>query len=292
VTASVVLGVSALVALAAAAALGVAGVALRLARADASLQGSTGSGSTSVGAGGNLLADLPYRLLQLGLVLLLASLAVTAAITGHAPWTNLAETALTFAAALLSGYLLVARSAPIHGLAAPAALLAGLLVGYGLALPNEALPLVPALQQPVLLTVHVGAAIASYGAGGVAFLAALSEIAQRWSGDRIALLPTAAVSRRAAGVAVIVAFPLLTAAIALGSVWANLAWRSYWNNDPKELAAAATWLVYAAELHLAGRRDRWGAAAPWLLVLGFAGVLFTWLGAGLLFIGQHGYATG
>ena len=150
----------------------------------------------------------------------------------------------------------------------------------------------PALQQPVLLTVHVGAAIASYGAGGIAFLAALSEIAQRWSGDRIALLPTAAVSRRAAGVAVIVAFPLLTAAIALGSVWANLAWRSYWNNDPKELAAAATWLVYAAELHLAGRRDRWGAAAPWLLVLGFAGVLFTWLGAGLLFIGQHGYATG
>jgi hypothetical protein len=27
-----------------------------------------------------------------------------------------------------------------------------------------------------------------------------------------------------------------------------------------------------------------------LLVAGFAAVLFTWLGAGLLFVGQHSYA--
>ena len=79
-------------------------------------------------------------------------------------------------------------------------------------------------------------------------------------------------------------------AIVLGSVWANLAWRSYWNNDPKELAAAATWLVYGGYLHVAGRRDRWAASAPWLLVLGFAAIIFTWLGAGLLFVGQHSYA--
>jgi ABC-type transport system involved in cytochrome c biogenesis permease subunit len=291
VTTAFFLAATALVALAAATALGVAGLALRLARADAHIEAGSAAVATSVQIGDRL-ADLPYRLLQLAVTLLVASLAVTAILTGRAPWTNLSETALTFATALLVGYLFVARSVPIRGLAAPTALLASVLVIYGLALPNEAQPLVPALQQPVLLTVHVGAAIASYGVGGVAFLAALSEIAQRWSGDRIAWLPSAAISRRAAGRAVIVAFPLLTAAIALGSVWANLAWRSYWNNDPKELAAAATWLVYAAELHLAGRRDRWGAAAPWLLVLGFAGVLFTWLGAGLLFIGQHGYATG
>jgi ABC-type transport system involved in cytochrome c biogenesis permease subunit len=299
VTAAILLEVSALAALAASAALGVAEAVLGLARsAGARLEAATDAPTASVrvGAGADgwsrRLADLQYRLVQLALVLLLAALASTALLTGRAPWTNLAETAFTFAATLLAGYLFVARSTPVRGLAAPAALLAGLLVAYGLALPNDVEPLVPALQQPVLLTVHVGAAVASYGAGAVAFLAALSEISQRWGGDRLALLPSAAVSRRAANSAVIVAFPLLTAAIVLGSVWANLAWRSYWNNDPKELAAAATWLVYAAELHLAGRRDRWGAAAPWLLVLGFAGILFTWLGAGLLFIGQHGYATG
>ena len=29
--------------------------------------------------------------------------------------------------------------------------------------------------------------------------------------------------------------------------------------------------------------------APWLIVLGFAGVLFTYIGAGLFFIGEHSY---
>ena len=80
-------------------------------------------------------------------------------------------------------------------------------------------------------------------------------------------------------------------AIALGSVWANLAWRSYWSNDPKELAAASTWLVFGAYLHVAGRRDQWQRSAPWLIVLGFAGVLFTYIGAGLFFVGEHSYAA-
>jgi ABC-type transport system involved in cytochrome c biogenesis permease subunit len=234
----------------------------------------------------------PQLLVQTATLLLAGSLVSLAITTGRAPWASLSETAVAFAAAVLGAYLFVARVAGTTTLAGPAALLAAVLVGFGLATPDDIHPLQPALQQPLLLTVHVGAAIGSYGIGGVAFLAAVAELVQRATRDAVPGLPTAAAARRAAHAAVLLAFPLLTAAIVLGSVWANLAWRSYWNNDPKELAAAATWLVYAAELHLAGRRDRWGDAAPWLLVLGFAGVLFTWLGAGLLFIGQHSYATG
>ena len=89
----------------------------------------------------------------------------------------------------------------------------------------------------------------------------------------------------------LIAFPILTIAIALGSLWANLAWRSYWSNDPKELAAAATWLVFGAYLHVAGRRDRWEALAPWLIVLGFVGVLFTYIGAGIFIVGEHSYGA-
>ena len=84
-------------------------------------------------------------------------------------------------------------------------------------------------------------------------------------------------------------FPVLTLAIALGSVWANLAWRSYWSNDPKELAAAATWLVFGAYLHVAGRRDHWARLAPWLIVAGCLGVAFTYVGAGLFIVGEHSY---
>jgi ABC-type transport system involved in cytochrome c biogenesis permease subunit len=150
-------------------------------------------------------------------------------------------------------------------------------------------PLVPALQQPLLLTVHVGSAVLAYAISGVAFLAAAAEIGQTRARDRIPLLPPAAIARAVGHRAVLLAFPILTIAIALGSVWANLAWRSYWSNDPKELAAAATWLVFGAYLHVAGRRDRWERLAPWLIVLGFAGVLFTYIGAGLFFVGEHSY---
>lgn len=233
----------------------------------------------------------PHRLVQLAAALLLASLAALSVVAGRAPWASLPETARAFGAAVLLAYLFVSRDGEARSLAGPVAALAAALTGLGLAIPDELMPLQPALQQPLLLTVHVGTAIASYGVGGIAFVAALVEIIQRRTRDGIRGLPGAAAARRATQRAVLIAFPLLTAAVVLGSVWANLAWRSYWNNDPKELAAAATWLVYAAQLHLAGRRDRWGAAAPWLLVLGFAGILFTWLGAGLVFVGQHSYAT-
>ena len=226
----------------------------------------------------------------LAALLLLGALATRTAATGHAPWSNLHEFSAAFAFALLAVFIGLARRRPIRGLAPGVALVAAALVGVSLAQPDEVRPLVPALQAPLLLTVHVGTAMLAYAIGAVAFAAALGEIVQRAARDRIVALPTAAVCGAAAHRAAILAFPILTAAIVLGSVWANLAWRSYWNNDPKELAAAATWLVYGAYLHVAGRRDRWAAVGPWLLVLGFAAIVFTWLGAGLVFVGQHSYA--
>jgi ABC-type transport system involved in cytochrome c biogenesis permease subunit len=237
------------------------------------------SGSTTAVAGTVLAA-----------ILLLGALAARTAATGHAPWSNLHEFSAAFAFALLVVFIGLAMRRPIAGLSPGVVLVAAALLVVSLLQPDEVRPLVPALQAPLLLTIHVGAAMLAYAIGAVAFAAALGEITQRATKDGIAALPTAAVCRAAAHRAAILAFPVLTAAIVLGSVWANLAWRSYWNNDPKELAAAATWLVYGSYLHVAGRRDAWASAAPWLLVLGFAAILFTWLGAGLLFVGQHSYA--
>ncbi len=225
-------------------------------------------------------------------VLLGIALVIRTVLVGHAPWSNLHEFSLAFAMALLVTVLLLSRAYPIGGLAPLAALLAALLVAFGLGLDDRVDPLVPALQQPLLLTIHVGAAVAAYAVAGVAFLAAAAEIAQRQFGDRLSALPDAATLRAVGHRAVLIGFPILTAAIALGSVWANLAWRSYWSNDPKELAAAASWLVFGAYLHVAARRDRWSALAPWLIVLGFAGVLFTYIGAGLFIVGEHSYGGG
>lgn len=227
----------------------------------------------------------------IALLLLISAVLLRTILVGHAPWSNLHEFTVAFAAALLATYLLLLRTAPIASLAPIAAILAAGLVGIALGLDDRVDPLVPALQQPLLLTVHVGTAALSYAVAGVAFVAASAELAQRAVGDRLVALPSREVLRSVGHRAVLIAFPILTIAIALGSVWANLAWRAYWSNDPKELAAAATWLVFGAYLHVAGRRDRWESLAPWLIVLGFVGVLFTYLGAGLFIVGEHSYGA-
>ncbi len=223
--------------------------------------------------------------------LLIGALVLRAILTGHAPWSNLHEFSLAFAAALVGTHLVMGRAHALDGLAPITSLVAAGLLVFALGFDDRVDPLVPALQQPLLLTVHVGAAALAYAVSGIAFVAATAEIVQGRVGNRTPLLPSAEAARAIGHRAVIIAFPILTIAIALGSVWANLAWRSYWSNDPKELAAAATWLVFGAYLHVAGRRDRWQRLAPWLIVLGFAGVLFTYIGAGLFFIGEHSYAA-
>jgi cytochrome c-type biogenesis protein CcsB len=236
-------------------------------------------------------AGIVHRGIVGGLILALAALLLRTVATGHAPWSNLHEFSAAFGAGVMAVYLFVDRGQRIRGLAPAVAVIAAALIGLSLTLNSRIDPLVPALQQPLLLTVHVGAAMLAYAISAVAFAAAGGELLQRFSGGSIGWLPSADACRAAADRSVVLAFPVLTIAIVLGSVWANLAWRSYWSNDPKELAAAATWLVYGAYLHVAGRRDRWAVLAPWLLVLGFVGVLFTYLGAGLVFVGEHSYAN-
>jgi cytochrome c-type biogenesis protein CcsB len=221
---------------------------------------------------------------------LLAALIVRGLVAGRAPWSNLHETAVAFAFGVVAIYALLERRLAIRSLVPGVGLIGAALIWLALVQPDEVRPLVPALQAPLLLTVHVGTAMLAYAIGAVAFAAATAELVQTRAGGAIAALPPATVSRVAAHRAVQLGFPVLTAAIVLGAVWANLAWRSYWSNDPKELAAAATWLVYGGYLHVAGRRDGWGRLAPWLLILGFAAVLFTYLGAGLVFVGEHSYA--
>ncbi|SPF44382.1 hypothetical protein SBA1_530038 [Candidatus Sulfotelmatobacter kueseliae] len=72
--------------------------------------------------------------------------------------------------------------------------------------------------------------------------------------------------------------------------WANRAWGSYWNWDPKETWAAITWLVYAGYLHMRITRGWRGRRAAYFAILGFAVVMFTFFGVTYLLPGLHAYA--
>ncbi|HSB18582.1 MAG TPA: c-type cytochrome biogenesis protein CcsB [Anaeromyxobacteraceae bacterium] len=78
------------------------------------------------------------------------------------------------------------------------------------------------------------------------------------------------------------AFVMLTLGLLAGSIWAKSAWGDFWVWDPKENWSLVTWLVYGAYLHLRRVRGWRGDRAAWLVIAGFAVVMFTYLGMSML----------
>jgi ABC-type transport system involved in cytochrome c biogenesis permease subunit len=87
-----------------------------------------------------------------------------------------------------------------------------------------------------------------------------------------------------------VAFPLLTLLLITGAVWANESWGRYWGWDPKEVGALVAWMAYAAFLHTRISHGWRGRRSAYFAMLGFALVIFTWLGVSYLLPGLHSYA--
>ena len=139
------------------------------------------------------------------------------------------------------------------------------------------------------LRAHVATMMLSYAALSVSFGAAVLYLIQ--GGDRRFLrLPSGEALEEVANRSVLVGFPMLTAGIALGAYWAHSAWSRYWGWDPKETSALVTWLIYAGYLHARNLRGWKGKGAAWVLVVGFAAVMFTYFAVNLWVSGLHSYA--
>lgn len=227
---------------------------------------------------------------SLGLALL-----VRAIVVGRGPWGNLFEFTVAFAFGILVAYVVLERRYPVRSLGAiPVGVALGLFL-YSWTLPKEIEALVPALQNPPLLTIHVGLAMVSYGILAMSFAAGLGYLVQDRrlpdgrTVDRFGWLPTREVLDAIAYRAVIVGFPVFATMIVLGSWWASIAWSRYWGWDPKETSALVTWLVYAVYLHLRNQRGWRGRPAALVLVAGFVMVLVTYSG-NLWFPGLHSYS--
>jgi len=86
-----------------------------------------------------------------------------------------------------------------------------------------------------------------------------------------------------------IGWPLLTAGILTGAVWANSAWGSYWSWDPKETWSLITWFIYAIYLHSRYVRGWKGTQMAVISAVGFLAVIFTFLGVNLVLSGLHSY---
>nr|YP_009973794.1 cytochrome c heme attachment protein [Ruppia brevipedunculata]QNH93602.1 cytochrome c heme attachment protein [Ruppia brevipedunculata] len=86
-------------------------------------------------------------------------------------------------------------------------------------------------------------------------------------------------------------FTFLTIGILSGAVWANEAWGSYWNWDPKETWAFITWTIYAIYLHTRTNKNFQGMNSAIVASMGFLIIWICYFGVNLLGIGLHSYGA-
>nr|YP_010403788.1 cytochrome c heme attachment protein [Cryptandra amara]UQW83844.1 cytochrome c heme attachment protein [Cryptandra amara] len=84
-------------------------------------------------------------------------------------------------------------------------------------------------------------------------------------------------------------FIFLTIGILSGAVWANEAWGSYWNWDPKETWAFITWTIFAIYLHT--RTNSKSVNSAIVASMGFLIIWICYFGVNLLGIGLHSYGS-
>ena len=216
------------------------------------------------------------------------------------PWGNMYEFTLagTFGVALM--YLVLLRRHHLRwmGILVTAFLVVVLMLDV-LVLYQDAGPLVPALHS-YWLAIHVLAAVIASGAFSVGALTLVLFLAKDRAVRRGRLRPRGYLSRLPEAVALervayrmnAFGFPIWTfAALVAGPIWAEYAWGSYWNWDPKEVWAFITWVIYAAYLHARATAGWKGKAASVIALVGFASLLFNFVGINYFFGGGslHSY---
>lgn len=155
-------------------------------------------------------------------------------------------------------------------------------------------PIMPALRS-YWLSFHVSAAVIAYGTFALSFAVSVAylvrERAEKKGGtSRISeILPSLQVLDEVAYKMVFIGLPFLTIMLITGAVWAEYTWGAFWSWDPKETWALITWLVYALYLHARFMKGSQGRNAAILSIIGFAAIVFTFVGVSYLLPGMHSY---
>lgn len=209
---------------------------------------------------------------------------------GHAPLANFYESLVFFAWTVAFLYLLVewrTRNRAPGVFVVPVAFLLMAYASISPGVSNQIQPLIPALQSN-WLTSHVITCFMGYAAFTVSFgLAILHLIKHRQkpggkSSHFLTLIPGEDALEELLYQSVLMGFIFLTLGIITGSVWAHYAWGAYWSWDPKETWSLVTWIVYAALLHARYVSGWRGIRLAVLALVGFAAMLFTYLGVNYL----------
>ncbi len=137
----------------------------------------------------------------------------------------------------------------------------------------------------IIFPAHVTLVILSYAAfiltfvSGVMYLIQERDLKAKNFGGVFQRLPALNTCDEIGYRSLTIGFVLLTLGVATGIVWNNQRDGRYWHNDPKEVMALVTWLVYLFIIHYRLTAGWRGRRVALLSIVGFVVVLLTWLGA-------------
>lgn len=212
------------------------------------------------------------------------------------PWGNLYEFSITGTFVVLGVWLIANRRYPLRFLSIWLVGFATTCLGAARLFFYENVgPLRPQLQS-TWLVIHVSCAILATGAFTVAavitvlyLFKARAEADGRHTGYLARLPPSATLDRMAYRLHAF-AFPIWTAAIIFGAVWAQYAYGQFWEWDPKETWSLISWVFYASYLHARATAGWRGRLAATIALVAFATVLFNLVIVNFVLKGKHSYA--
>lgn len=231
-------------------------------------------------------------LLTAGFVIHTLSLVFGFIASGHMPVENLSETLSVAGWAVVCVFLLLTYKFNLKILGIYAAPLATVIMIAAFPLPKVTLQN-PEILKSLWLIFHIvfifiGEAFFALACGiGILYLLQERAIKRKRPGFFFRRLPSLDLLDSIGYVCILGGFTLMTVGLITGFVYAKTVWGKFWSADPKEIWSIITWLLYAALIHgrlISGWRGRRSA---WMAIIGFAVILFTFLGVNFLFEGHH-----
>lgn len=227
-----------------------------------------------------------------GFILHTAALIADWVIDGHYPVFFLRETLSFLAWALVALYSLALYRYRAQAVGAFTMPLISVLTFIALLMGSDSSNAPASFSETWLFPIHTTLLIFAYAAFFIVFLASVMYLLQerelklKTFSAIFHRLPSLTTVNELATYAAALGLTLLTLGIATGMIWAWAHYGRVWHNDPKEIFALLTWLLYFGLTIYRSTANWRGRRAAWLGVIGFALVLGTFFGAPL-FGGYH-----
>lgn len=241
-----------------------------------------------------LVAKVSTGLFLFAFVIHASSFGVRCILTGQSPVVGMYD-ALSFLAWAMAGiylaFQLKTKTMILGAFVSPVVAL--LMIAASVGLGGQIA--IPAALRGHLVPVHVFMAVTGEAlfvlasCAGAMYLIQDSLIKRKKGRGFIALLPSLRDLDKINRLCLLWGFPLLTAGILVGSIWARTVWGSHWQWDPKPIWTLMVWIFYAVLLHQRLAIGWMGHKAAVFSVLAFIILFVSFIATNRLFTTLHSF---